>query len=292
MAAVDGAAATRIEQALHQALSAGEGCPPRLEEAVRYAVFPGGARIRPRLALAVAHACGEDAAPLSDAAAAAIELLHCASLVHDDLPCFDDAALRRGRPSVHKVFGEALALLAGDALIVTAFDVLARAGRVHPERLCLLVGIVARSVGLPNGIVAGQAWECEPEVAVADYHRAKTGALFAGATMAGAAAAGHDPSEWRAFGEHLGLAYQVADDLRDAAATVEEVGKPVGCDARLGRPSAVAELGLECAVWRMRELVADAVDAIPRCRGTARLREEIARELAALLPESLSRRVA
>ena len=108
------------------------GCPPRLAAAIRYAVFPGGARIRPRLCLAIAAGCGEPQSPLAEATAASIELLHCASLVHDDLPCFDDAEFRRNRPSVHRAFDERIALLVGDALIVLAFQNVARAYAQHP----------------------------------------------------------------------------------------------------------------------------------------------------------------
>ena len=122
----------RVESALEAAVARSEGqsAPPLLAAAVRHAVFPGGARVRPHLCLAVAEACGDDCPEMADGAAAAIELLHCASLVHDDLPCFDDADTRRGKPSVHALFGAPLAVLAGDALIVMAFDVLARAGIV------------------------------------------------------------------------------------------------------------------------------------------------------------------
>src|SRR3954464_1359785 len=122
-------AATRIELALTVAVTRAEapGCPPRLGSALRYAVFPRGARIRPRLCLAVARACGDDQPALTDAAAASIELMHCASLVHDDLPCFDDAPIRRGKPSVHVAFGEQLAVLAGDAHIGLAFETRQRA---------------------------------------------------------------------------------------------------------------------------------------------------------------------
>ena len=138
-------AITRIEQSLAMALAAAEdaSCPPKLASAVRHAVFPGGARIRPQLCLAVAHACGQDDPALSDAAAVAIELLHCASLVHDDLPCFDDAPTRRGRASVHWAFGQPLAVLAGDALIVLAFQTLAAAAGKSPERLAGLLKIIA-----------------------------------------------------------------------------------------------------------------------------------------------------
>ncbi|MBN8492558.1 MAG: polyprenyl synthetase family protein, partial [Burkholderiales bacterium] len=162
--------AQRIERALQQALSFGmspEG-PPLLAAAMRHAVFPGGARIRPQLCLAVARACGDPHPELSDAAAAAIELLHCASLVHDDLPCFDDAATRRGVPSVHAAFGERLAVLSGDALIVLAFQALAEASAPATARLLgPLVRTLGQRVGGPHGIVAGQAWECEPRVSLA-----------------------------------------------------------------------------------------------------------------------------
>ena len=153
---------SRIEQGLAAALARGDhpGCPPKLTAAMRYAVFPRGARIRPRLCLAVAAACGDDHPDIADAAAAAIELLHCASLVHDDLPCFDDADIRRGRPSMHRAFGEPLAVLAGDALIVLAFQTLAQGAMAAPARLPALLGTIGSSVGIPCGIVAGQAWEC------------------------------------------------------------------------------------------------------------------------------------
>ncbi len=127
----------RIERALLDTVSSmgGPGIPPQLAAALRYAVFPGGARVRPRLSLAVARACGDSCPRLADAAAASIELLHCASLVHDDLPCFDDADTRRGKPSVHKAFGEPVAVLVGDALIIGAFQTLARNAGEAPERL-------------------------------------------------------------------------------------------------------------------------------------------------------------
>src|SRR3954454_8261709 len=163
-------AVTRIDRPLSAAinLAEGPGCPPRLAQAMRHAVFPKGARVRPRLCLAVAGACGDDAPALAEAAAAAIELLHCASLVHDDLPCFDDAATRRGRPSVHHAFGEPVAVLAGDALIVLAFQIMPRAAPAPPLRLARLVGIIGDSVGVPRGIVSGQGWESEPRCDLAE----------------------------------------------------------------------------------------------------------------------------
>jgi geranylgeranyl diphosphate synthase type II len=287
-------ATSRIEQALAAAVTRAEalGSPPGLAKAIHHAVFPGGQRIRPRLCLAVAHACSGDDAALVDAAAVSIELLHCASLVHDDLPCFDNAATRRGQPSVHAAYGERLAVLAGDALIVLAFETLGRAAATAPERLPGLVLTVARAVGMPAGIVAGQAWECEARVPLADYQRAKTGALFAGATMAGAAAAGADPAPWRALGERLGEAYQVADDLRDVVGDPEDLGKPVGQDEALGRPSAAKELGIPGSIRRLEVLVAGAIEAIPPCPGVNELRGLILAEARRFLPKELARRAA
>ena len=288
-------AVSRIKQALTQALEYGEGpdCPPQLAAAVRYAVFPGGARIRPRLCLAVSAACGEDQPKLADAAAASIELLHCASLVHDDLPCFDDAPIRRGKPSVHATFGERLAVLTGDALIVRAFEVLALNAAVSSGRLQRLLLIVGAGVGMPVGIAAGQAWECEPRVVLADYQRAKTGALFAAATEAGAAAAGFEqPKLWRSLGERLGEAYQVADDIRDVASSSQELGKPIGRDVALDRPSAARELGLSGAARRLRGLVAEAIASIPECPGAEDLQALIFAESRRFLPEGLLRQAA
>jgi geranylgeranyl diphosphate synthase type II len=284
-------AATRIETTLADAVLLAEaaGAPPRLAAAMRHAVFPKGARIRPRLTLAVAMACGDDRPRLSSAAAAAIELLHCASLVHDDLPCFDDAATRRGRPSVHRAFGEPLAVLAGDALIVLAFQTVARAAPCAPERLAAVIGAIGDGVGVPFGIVAGQAWECEPSVNLSDYQRQKTGALFAAATVAGAAAAGApDPEAWRLLGDRLGEAYQVADDLRDAVEDEATIGKPVGRDRALGRPSAVERFGLAGAVARLAMLAEGAVAGIPDCPGQPMLRALILQETQRLLPAKLA----
>lgn len=285
---------TRIESALEAAIAAQEGAdgPPRLAAAIRHAVFPGGARIRPHLCLAVAQACGEDDPALAAAAGAAIELLHCASLVHDDLPCFDNAATRRGRPSVFAAHGERLAVLAGDALIVTAFQSLALAAGLSPARLPALLKTIAEGVGSPSGIVAGQAWECEPRVALTQYQRAKTGALFVAATTAGAQAAGAAAAPWRALGEWLGEAYQVADDIRDVAADPAVLGKPAGQDATHGRPSSAAELGLSGAIQYFDQLIGYASAAIPSCRGSAQLRTLVRLEAKRLVPVEMTRLLA
>lgn len=263
-------------------------CPRQLAAALNYAVFPGGARVRPKLCLAVALANNCNAPALAAAAAASVELLHCASLVHDDLPCFDNAAERRGRPSVHASFGEPIALLAGDALIVSAFALLARPQLPAKERLPSLLRVVAEGVGAPCGIAAGQAWESEPVVDVSLYHRSKTGALFIAATAAGAAAAGVDIEPWRMLGAKIGEAYQVADDIQDATATPEELGKPCGVDAALERPSAVAELGLDGSAKRLRELVDEGVEAVPPCAGRDEMREMVRQQAQRFLPRACS----
>lgn len=280
----------RIEKALDEALghATASPAPPGLADALRYAVFPGGGRIRPRLALSVAMACGDDAPDLATAGAAAIELLHCASLVHDDLPCFDDAAMRRGKPSVHRAYGERRAVLVGDSLIVLAFDTVARCVGESAGRAASVMRAVGEAVGSPHGIAAGQAWECEPEVALAQYHQAKTGALFVGAAVAGAHAAGAPAGPWRLLGERLGEAYQVADDLGDALADEADTGKPVRQDGGNGCPSAVLELGEEAATARLRRLVAEAMEAVPECPGAERLRASIVTEMERVLPKNLA----
>ncbi len=285
---------TRIERSLQGALGRTDlpGCPPKLAAAMHHAVFPRGARIRPRLCLAVAAACGDDQPALSDAAAVAIELLHCASLIHDDLPCFDAAATRRGRPTVHVAFGEPLAVLAGDALIVLAFQTLAMAAATAPMRLAPLLMTVSQSVGVPCGIVAGQAWECENDVDLALYQREKTGALFAAATIAGAASAGAESEVWRRLGNCLGEAFQVADDILDATATADKIGKPVGQDAAHHRPNAVCQLGLGGAIDRLETLAEAAVEAVPPCPGQSALRSHIRTETLRLLPQELARHAA
>lgn len=287
------ALASRVEAALQAAIDRADTpeTPPLLAKALRYAVFPGGARVRPMLCLAVAHACGDDQPAMSDAAAAAVELMHCASLVHDDLPCFDNAATRRGKPSVHTMYGEPLALLAGDALIVMAFEGLAAAGASAPLRLPALASAIARGVSAPHGIVAGQAWESEQNPPLELYHQAKTGALFVAATMSGALAAGADAGPWRALGETLGAAYQVADDLLDAVQS-GECGKPVGQDALLQRPSAVGELGLKGALARLNGLVEQAVDSVPPCEGAQEMRALVRLTAMRLAPKQLARSAA
>jgi geranylgeranyl diphosphate synthase type II len=251
---------------------------------MRHAVFPGGARFRPELCLTVADACGDAHPALAEAAAVAVELLHCASLIYDDLPCFDDAPIRRGHAAVHVAHGEEIAILAGNSLIVLAFETLARAGAAHPAQLPALLRVIARGVGSPSGICAGQAWESESPPELGVYHRAKTGALFESAIIAGAIAGGGDPLQWSGLGYRLGEAYQIADDLRDAFGRPELLGKPVGQDAINSRPSAVHELGTSAALQRMSHLCDDVVDRIPDCVGRRQTVELIRDWSAQLVP--------
>jgi geranylgeranyl diphosphate synthase type II len=278
----------RVEAAISGALvlARANPAPARLATAISQAAGPGGARIRPTILLAVASACGEDRPALTDAAAAAIEMIHCASLVHDDLPAFDDAETRRGKPSVHRTHGEALAILAGDSLIVMAFEALARAATTAPERGLALVSILARRTGMPGGICAGQGWESEDEVDLVAYHEAKTAALFVAATQMGAAAAGHDPKPWEELGQRLGLAFQIADDLRDVESL--GTGKPAGQDARHGRPSALALWGAEGATRRLEDTLGGAIASIPACPGESALARMVQSYASRMTPASLS----
>jgi geranylgeranyl diphosphate synthase type II len=278
----------RAENALtrHFEQVSSASAPPRLVRAMHHAVFPGGARVRPQLTIAVAIACGDDARELTNCAASAIELMHCASLVHDDMPAFDDADVRRGKPTVHKLFGEPLALLSGDALIVMAYQVMLQAGAEHPQRLLALMRNLSEGVGLPNGIVAGQAWECEVKADLAQYQRAKTGALFVASTCAGAISAGAEQQPWIALGAHLGEAYQVADDIRDVLGHSEDLGKPSGQDVLHARPSAATEFGLSGAVTYFQSLIDSAVASIPACTCRDMLQQMVLSEAERMVPSA------
>jgi len=179
-------------------------------------------------------------------------------------------------------------VLAGDALIVLAFETLARRIETAPLNMSRVISTIARCSGAPIGICAGQAWECESDVVLEDYHRSKTGSLFVAATVAGAESVGAPTDAWRLVGERLGEAYQVADDLGDAMASSRDMGKPLGRDSSLGRPNAVQELGVAGAVRRLKDLVASATDAIPPCKGAAALQALIGGESRRILPAELA----
>ena len=278
----------RIDAAVKRAVATGQDgpAPARLSSALHYACTPGGARIRPTILMSVAMACGDDKPALSDAAAAALEIIHCASLVHDDLPCFDDAEIRRGKPAVHRAYSQPVAVLAGDSLIIQSFAILAAAGGDAPDRTVALIRILARQTGMPHGICAGQGWESEDEIDLSAYHRSKTGALFIAATQMGAAAAGQDADPWYELGARIGEAFQVADDLRDALCSQEELGKPAGQDDLHRRPNAVSELGLNGAVTRLDEILSGAIASIPACAGEAELAQLVRKYAEKLVPDA------
>lgn len=266
--------------------------PPLLAACLQGAIFPGGARVRPTLLVAVAEACGHDRRPAVGAAAAALELLHCASLVQDDLNCFDAADTRRNVPALHRRFGPGLALLATDALIVGSFEVLAGA---DPKDLRLgidMVKCLARHTGARGGITAGQAWEAESSIDVATYHAAKTGALFVAAVELGALCSGANPADWSETGKRIGAAYQVADDLIDVLGSDTACGKPIGVDASLGRPNIVHDLGIDAATQRFHDLIEGVLDGLPRCAHPSWLRECIQEQTRRVLPTGVGRSAA
>ena len=264
----------RIEAAIqrHICSAAVHGpAPSGLHKAIDYSVFPGGARIRPVILMSVALACGDDQPATTDAAAAALEFIHCASLVHDDLPCFDNAPTRRGKPTVHRQFSETTAVLAGDSLIVGAFTTLTSQADVDARRACSLVAHLANYTGFPNGICAGQAWEDEAAIDLKSYHLSKTGALFIAATQMGAIAAGYDPDPWQELGARIGQAFQIADDLMDVVCADQDMGKPSGQDAKNNRPNAVSEHGVDGAKQLLNDILGGAIASIPSCPGEAEL---------------------
>ncbi|HSO32223.1 MAG TPA: polyprenyl synthetase family protein [Labilithrix sp.] len=280
-----------LERALHEALGAAGGSPPpHLAEALAYAVFPGGGRVRPRLCLEVARACGT-ADELAYAAACSVELLHCASLVHDDLPCFDAGAMRRGKPSVHRAFGEATAVLVGDGLMVQSFYTLGRAVALRPEVGVYPVLALLEAAGPRVGLVAGQAWELEKQVDLAAYHRGKTASLFEVSAALGALANGAAPSPFVTFGRAFGMAYQLADDVADALADASSLGKPTGKDRELGRPTAMRDVpSADVAIERMVAAARAATEAVPSCPGEADLRRFVDAVFNALVARCLHAR--
>ncbi len=256
-----------VERELDRVLPAEGAEPARLVRALRYATFGGGKRLRPALVRLVCREFGGSDADAA-AAAAAIELVHTYSLVHDDLPCMDDDELRRGRPTVHVAFDEATAVLVGDALLTLAFEVLAS----DRERGSDLALVMARAAGA-MGMVGGQSLDLTLEAghdprslaAVLDLHEKKTAALFAAATDMGAIAADAGERERelsRGFGWALGRLFQAADDLLDVTGDAATLGKTPGKDQELARATLVAVLGLEGARGKARELTRAAERAL------------------------------
>ncbi len=260
----------RVEQALSDWVDG--QAPAGLGQTMRYAVLDGGKRLRPLLVLAAAEATGADQSPAALRAACAVELIHAYSLVHDDMPCMDNDVLRRGKPTVHVQFGQAQALLAGDALQTLAFELLTpQDGSVPFEVQARCAGLLARASGY-WGMAGGQAVDLASvghtltEDQLRQMHRLKTGALLLCSVQLGAACAGSvAPLAWQAlerFGQALGLAFQVVDDILDVTADSATLGKTAGKDAAADKPTYVALMGLTAAQHHADELARQALQAL------------------------------
>lgn len=261
----------RVETALESLFPLDPAHPHRLTEAIRYSLLGGGKRLRPILALAACEAVAGDVAAAMPVACA-LELIHTYSLIHDDLPCMDDDALRRGRPTAHVAFGEGLAVLAGDALLTEAFAQLAHAAERarRPRRLLQVAREIADAAGA-RGMVGGQAADLAAEGGEADLalvefiHVRKTGALLLAAVRAGAVVGGASAAQLRSltrYGECLGLAFQIADDILDVEAPTARTGKSAGRDDARRKATFPAVLGLPAAKTRARELRDGALAAL------------------------------
>lgn len=242
-----------VDRALDKWVPADTVEPVSIHKAMRYSLFAGGKRIRPILAIAAADAVSDSPASAPDAAAT-LELVHTYSLIHDDLPALDNDDLRRGRPTCHKVFGEAMAILAGDALLTLAFEVLSRLQLVTAEQKIRMVEELSRAAGTVGGMIGGQVHDIEgerkrPTALLLDaIHKAKTGALLRASVRIGAIYAGATQEELAAlseFGEHVGLAFQIVDDVLDVEESSEALGKTAGKDQAQQKITFPAVYGLE-----------------------------------------------
>jgi geranylgeranyl diphosphate synthase type II len=260
--------------------------PEQLHRAMRYSLLAGGKRLRPALVLAAGEAFGADTDDLMPAACA-IEMIHTYSLIHDDLPAMDNDDLRRGRPTCHKAFGEAVAILAGDALLTQAFRVLAAdAPKRDAERQVRVIREVATAAGTVEALIGGQMADIESEGenvdgATLEYiHRSKTGAMIAASVVVGgivAGANGDQIEKLRAYGQCIGLAFQIADDILDVTSTSERLGKTPGKDQAAHKATYPAIHGIAASQTQARELVAEAVEIVSSLGLKTQVLEEIAR---------------
>lgn len=258
-----------VEKALERALPQNEGPEARVVEAMRYSLFAGGKRLRPILCLAAADAVsGETEAAIP--AACALEMIHTYSLIHDDLPAMDDDDLRRGKPTSHVVFGEAIAILAGDGLLTEAFVLLSDYRTLLPERALRLIGVIARAASY-RGMVGGQVVDMLSQNRPADLrtvqqmHDRKTAALISAATESGALAGGGSDDQVEAlarYGRAIGLAFQIADDILDIEGSTEVLGKTVGSDVARGKVTYPAAVGMEGSREEAQKLVNNALVAL------------------------------
>jgi geranylgeranyl diphosphate synthase type II len=276
----------QVDRALDRWLPAEKTRPATLHRAMRYAVFAGGKRLRPILCLAAAEACG---GKISNAlpAACAVECVHTYSLIHDDLPCMDDDDLRRGRPTTHKVFGEAVAVLAGDALATIAFEILAKTKETPRHAMREFFLELSRAAGSAF-LVGGQVADMEAEKRQATpaellfIHRGKTAAMIVASLRLGAMSANASPAQVKAlgvFGENLGLAFQIIDDILDITQTSEQLGKSAGKDAAAGKATYPAVFGLEKSRREAARLTKISLDALKPLSSRADFLRAIADQL-------------
>jgi len=279
---------TLVDEALEKLLPMADEHPISLHTSMRYSVFAGGKRIRPVLMLAACEAVGGDI-DLAMPAACAMEMIHTYSLIHDDLPAMDDDDFRRGNPTNHKVFGEAVAILAGDALLTQAFITMsnaAYAARVPAPVLLAVVNEIGLCAG-SHGMVGGQVVDMESEgkhdidlPTVQYIHTHKTGALIKASVKAGALLGAADEKGLAAltkYGEVVGLAFQIADDILDIEGTTEQIGKDAGSDEARGKATYPAVVGLPDSKKRAAELVEMAIDSLAGFDEKAEPLREIAR---------------
>ena len=275
----------RAELALDRHLPPADQSPTELHRAMRYAVLGGGKRLRPLLVYAAAHALGQEG-PQLDAPACAVELIHAYSLVHDDLPAMDDDALRRGRPTCHIVFGEAMAILAGDALQALAFELLAddAAGRIAPTTSIAMLQALGRACGA-QGMAGGQALDLGAVgrrlslTELEHMHACKTGALIRASVQLGAMIAGADASTLQSlnsYADAVGLAFQVRDDVLDVEGESAVIGKTAGKDAAADKPTFPLIIGLDASRARLAELTDAALASIASLDGRAEWLRELA----------------
>jgi len=257
--------------------------PERLHGAMRYALLAGGKRLRPVLAMAAAEAVGADPAVLVREACA-LELVHTYTLVHDDLPAMDDDDYRRGRPATHKAYGDAAAILAGDALQTLAFGVLA-SGDHSSDKKIEVICLVAEACG-SRGIIGGQMVDIESEGKTVDageldyIHRHKTGCLLRASVLLGAVFGGCSTAQYRrlsAYGEAIGLCFQITDDILDVLGTSDEIGKPAGSDEARGKATYPGIHGMDASRRRQSELYAEALAGLDTFGENADALRELAR---------------
>ncbi len=276
-----------VDKTLDRLVPPAKTFPPSVHEAMRYSLFAGGKRVRPILAIASAEALGAKTAGLLPIASA-IELIHTYSLIHDDLPAMDDDDLRRGRPTCHKVYGEAVAILAGDGLLTMAFEVLSDprySKAVPPNRMLSIIREIAFASGV-FGIIGGQVVDIESEGKDIDFptleyiHTHKTGALIRGSVRVGAIYAGASEKRLKAltrYGEFVGLAFQIADDILDITGKEDVLGKDIGSDIEKGKKTYPSMFGLEESRRRAEEVVNKAVASLAGFDRKADSLREIAR---------------